>query len=142
VGKSIAAIFADEGEATFREAEAAVVAEVCRRRRTIIALGGGAVLSEANRTDIRSAGIVVWLRATVQTLAQRLAADEKTASRRPDLTTTGGLSEIETVLATREPIYRACATFEVDTEGKTPGEIVDEIVARIPSGERGAGSGE
>jgi shikimate kinase len=130
-GKSIAAIFAEEGEAAFRELESDVVAELCRRRRTVVALGGGAVLSEANRTAIRSAGVVVWLRATVETLAGRLAADEKTARRRPDLTKTGGFREIETVMATREPIYRACATFEVDTEGKTPGDIVEEVVGRL-----------
>jgi shikimate kinase len=136
-GKSIAAIFAEEGEPAFREREAAVVAEVCRLPRTVVALGGGAVLSEANRAAIQLAGIVVWLRATVATLAERLAADDKTVSRRPDLTKTGGLSEIETVLATREPLYLQCATFEIDTEARGSGEIVDEIVARLHSGERG-----
>jgi shikimate kinase len=133
-GKSIAAIFSEEGEPAFRELEAAVVADVSGWRRTVVALGGGAVLSEANRTAIRLAGIVVWLRASIETLAQRLAADEKTVTRRPDLTTTGGLGEIETVLATREPIYRACATFEVDTEGKEPREIVGEILDRLGMG--------
>jgi hypothetical protein len=44
------------------------------------------------------------------------------------------LGEIETVLATREPIYRACATFEVDTEGKEPREIVGEILDRLGMG--------
>ncbi len=132
-GKSIVAIFADEGEAAFRELETNIVAELCRRRRTVVALGGGAVLSEPNRTAIRLAGTVVWLTATVDTLAKRLAADEKTNTQRPHLTAVGGLSEIETLLATREPIYRACATFEVDTEERTPAEIVDEIVVRLGS---------
>jgi len=141
-GKSIAAIFADDGEQTFRDLEASVVAELCRWRRSVIALGGGAVMSEANRTAIRMAGIVIWLTASVDTLARRLSADETTPSRRPNLTKSGGLTEMETLLATREPIYRACATFEVDTEEKTPAEIVEEIVARLTSGERGAGSGE
>ncbi|MEX0613644.1 MAG: shikimate kinase [Pirellulales bacterium] len=134
-GKSIAAIFAEDGEAEFRDLEASIVAELCRWRRSVVALGGGAVLSEANRTAIRLAGIVVWLTATVDTLVRRLAADEATASRRPPLTESGGLAEIETLLATREPIYRACATFEVDTEDKTPAEIVEEIVARLQSRE-------
>lgn len=141
-GKSVAAIFAEEGEPAFRDLEASVVAELCRWRRSVVALGGGAVLNEANRTAIRMAGIVVWLAATADTLAGRLAADETTPSRRPDLTKSGGLTEIETLLATREPIYRACATFEVDTEGKTLAEIVDEILARLGRGEQGAGSGE
>jgi shikimate kinase len=127
-GKSIAAIFAEDGEAAFRALEAVVVADLCRLRKTVVALGGGAVMSEANRTAIRLAGIVIWLKASVETIASRMAADESTASRRPNLTAAGGLSEIETILATREPIYRACATSEVDSEGRTPTEIVDEVV--------------
>jgi shikimate kinase len=132
-GKAIADIFAEDGERAFRDLEAEVVAELCRWRRSIVALGGGAVLSEANRTAIRLAGVVVWLTATVDTLERRLEADESTASRRPNLTTSGGRAEIENVLATREPIYRACATFEVDTEDKTPTQVVDEILARLGS---------
>ncbi|MCI0333825.1 MAG: shikimate kinase [Planctomycetes bacterium] len=130
-GKSIAAIFADDGESAFRELESDVVAELCRFRRTVVALGGGAVMSEANRTAVRLGGIVVWLTGSVETLAKRLADDESTVSRRPNLTASGGLTEIETVLATREAVYRACATFEVDTEGKTPAAVVDEIMARL-----------
>jgi shikimate kinase len=130
-GKSIAAIFAEQDEAAFRAIESEVVAEIASWRRTVVALGGGAVLSEANRTAIRMTGIVVWLTASVETLARRLAADEQTPNRRPDLTTIGGLSEIETVLAFREPIYRACATFEVDTEEKRPEEIATEILVRL-----------
>lgn len=130
-GKSIATMFADDGESAFRELESDVVADVCRLPRTVVALGGGAVMHEANRTALRLGGIVIWLAASAETLAKRLAADESTASRRPNLTASGGLTEIETVLAIREPIYRACATFEVDTEGKTPATIVDEIVDRL-----------
>jgi shikimate kinase len=130
-GKSIARMFAEDGEPAFRRLEEDVIAELCRLRRTVVGLGGGAVLSEVNRTEIRLAGTVIWLRADVETIAQRLAADESTVSRRPNLTAAGGLSEIETLLATREPIYRACATLEVDTEGKTPEAVVNEILARL-----------
>jgi shikimate kinase len=130
-GKSIAEIFADDGEAVFREIESDVVEDLCRLRRTVVALGGGAIMSEANRTAVRLAGKVVWLIASVATIAERVAVDESTRTRRPNLTAGGGLSEIETVLTMREPIYRACATFEVDTEGKTPEAVVDEIMAKL-----------
>jgi shikimate kinase len=130
-GKSIAAIFADEGEPAFRELESSVVADLCKLKRHVVSLGGGAVMSEANRTALRLAGLVIWLKASVETLAERMAADEATQSRRPNLTAIGGMNEIETVLATREPIYRACATFEVDTDDKTPSAIVDEIMTRL-----------
>ena len=130
-GKSITEIFADDGEAAFREIESNVVADLCRLRRTVVALGGGAIMSEVNRTELRLAGTVVWLVANVATIAERVAADESTRTRRPNLTAGGGLSEIETVLAMREPIYRACATFEVDTDGKAPEAVVDEIMAKL-----------
>jgi shikimate kinase len=130
-GKPICEIFTHDGEQAFRDLEANVVAELCRWRRSVVALGGGAVLREENRTAIRLAGTVIWLTATVDSLARRLAADEATPSRRPNLTKSGGLTEIETLLATREPIYRACATLEVDTEEKTPTQIVEEILTRL-----------
>jgi shikimate kinase len=130
-GKTIAQIFADEGQRAFRDLETVVAAELCRRQRTIAALGGGAVLSLATRTAIRAAGPVVWLTGRPHTLAQRLAEDETTASRRPNLTTAGGTAEIETLLAERTPLYRACATFAVDTEDKSPAQVVDEIVATL-----------
>jgi shikimate kinase len=130
-GKSIAAVFSEDGESAFREWESDVVADLCKLKRHVVALGGGAVMSEANRTAVRLAGLVIWLKAPVETLAKRLAADESTRSRRPNLTAAGGLSEIETVLATREPIYRSCASFEIDTEGKMPLAIVEEILKRL-----------
>jgi shikimate kinase len=141
-GKTISQIFADDGEPAFRKLEAEVVEELCRWRGTVVALGGGAMMNEANRTAVRLAGIVIWLTASVETIAARLAADESTGSRRPNLTASGGLSEIETVLATREPIYRACAKFEVDTEDKSPAEVVEEIAALLQSRGQGAGSRE
>jgi shikimate kinase len=134
-GRTIAEIFAEDGEPAFRELEAQVVQKLSRRPKTVVALGGGAVLREANRAAIRSNGIVVWLKASVDSIAKRLAADETTGSRRPNLTAAGGRREIESVLAAREPIYRECATFEVDTDHRSPTEIADQIVARI--GNRG-----
>jgi len=131
-GKSIAAIFADDGEAEFRDLEAAVVAELCSWERTVLALGGGAILREANRHCLEKCQPIVWLQASAEVIAERLAGDPTTAGRRPNLTNRGGRNEIEQLLAQREPIYRACATLEVDTEGKDPAEIADEIVGSGP----------
>jgi shikimate kinase len=127
-GKSISAIFADEGQDAFRDSEAIVVTELCSRPRVVIALGGGAVMREANRHALRQCREIVWLKATPRTIEERLAGDPSTSSRRPNLTHAGGRQEIERLLAERTPIYRACATLEVDTEGKAPAEIAEEIV--------------
>jgi shikimate kinase len=130
-GKSIAAIFAEDGEASFRDLESRLVVEMARVPRTIVALGGGAVLRETNRTAIRAAGPVVWLTAPVDVIVARLAADPATAGRRPNLTKTGGREEVEALLAERTPLYRECATLTVDTNGKTCAQVADEIAANL-----------
>jgi shikimate kinase len=130
-GKLIAAIFADDGEAVFRDLEAAVVADLARTS-LVVSTGGGAVLRAATRDAMQAAGPIVWLTATVDTIASRIATDAATARLRPNLTAIGGKAEIATVLAQRTPIYEACATFVVDTEGKTPAEVADLILARLP----------
>jgi shikimate kinase len=130
-GKTITAVFREDGEAAFRDVEATIVGELSRRRRAVIALGGGSILREANREAIRAAGLVVWLTASVDTILKRLAADESTDSRRPNLTTVGGRTEVERVLTARTPIYRECATLVVDTDGRSTAEVAEEIVAKL-----------
>jgi len=130
-GKPIADVFASEGEGAFRDLESAVVDDLCRRQRVVLALGGGAILREDNRQHIARCGAVVWLQASADSIARRLQADPTTASRRPNLTNSDPRTEIDRLLAERTPIYRACATLEVDTEGKAPEEIAGEIVAAL-----------
>lgn len=126
-GKSIAAIFADEGEETFREFESEVLEELLRREGLIIAAGGGVVLREANRRQLQERGRVVWLRATPAAIARRVAADATTAGRRPNLTTAGGQAEIELLMRERTPLYQECAELSLDTERKDPVEIAADI---------------
>jgi shikimate kinase len=131
VGRSIAQIFTEEGESAFRDLETQVVAGFARLRSAVIALGGGTVLRAENRAAIRGLGTVVWLTASADTIESRLAADESTAQRRPNLTAAGGRAEIEQVLAAREPTYRECATLTVATDGKTSAEVANEIFAQL-----------
>jgi len=133
-GRSIAAIFAEQGEPAFRDLESAVIAELVERERILIAAGGGVVARPENRQAIRQASHVVWLTATVQSLVERIAADATTAARRPSLTSLGAESEIRRLLAEREPWYRECATLTVDTTDRTPAEIAAEIIDRLSLG--------
>jgi shikimate kinase len=130
-GKSIAAIFADDGEPAFRDIEGAVLAELVERDRAVLALGGGVVLRLENRSLVKRVTKVFWLTAGPTTIAQRLAADAATASRRPNLSATGGLEEIRRLLAERTPLYRELGDFEIDTENKSPAEVAAEIQAMI-----------
>jgi shikimate kinase len=130
-GKSIAAIFADDGEPAFRDLEATVLAELVQRDRAVLALGGGVILRPANRELLQQSNKVVWLTAKPETIARRLAADAATASRRPNLSAAGGLEEIRRLLAERTPLYRELGDFEIDTENKSPVEVAAEIQAMI-----------
>jgi shikimate kinase len=130
-GKPIARIFAEEGEPAFRDLEAAVTADLCQRSRLVLAAGGGAPMRPENRRNMRAAGKVVWLRAQPETIHRRMASDVTTADRRPNLTAQGGLEEIVQLLAKREPVYRESADLEIDTEGKSPEQLVDAILARL-----------
>lgn len=130
-GKSIAAIFAEEGEGRFRDLEAQVLADLVRKHEVVVAAGGGVVLREENRKQLDVCDHVVWLRASPPTLLRRIEADLTTAGRRPSLTTAGGEAEVVRLLAERTPLYRQCADLEIDTEGKSPADIAAEIIRRL-----------
>ena len=130
-GKSIARIFAEDGEPAFRDLEARIIAELCRRERLVLAAGGGAVMREESRRTMRETGHVVWLTASPPTILARMTADATTSDRRPNLTSHPPLEEIVQVLDRREPVYRESAHQIVDTEGKAPEELLEEIISKI-----------
>jgi len=126
-GLSIRRIFDVEGEAGFRDKESVILTDLCGRRDCVVSTGGGVVVREANRTLLRASGCVVWLTADADTLWRRLQGDDCSAERRPVLTV-GGRAEIEEVLRVREPLYRQCAHLAVDTAGRPPDAVADEIL--------------
>jgi shikimate kinase len=130
-GKSIARIFAEDGEGAFRDLEERVIADLCPRPRLVIAAGGGAPLRQSSREVMRRHGRVVWLAASAETILKRMSADATTATRRPNLTDKGPFEEIVQLLAAREPMYREAAHSRIDTEGKTPERIADEILSNL-----------
>lgn len=131
-GKTIAKIFAEQGEPAFRDLEAQVIADLCHRDRLVVAAGGGAPLRPESRHAMREAGYVVWLMAAPETILARMAGDATTATRRPDLTDKGPLAEIAHLLEIRTPIYRETAHLALDTEGKSLDALVDAILAHCP----------
>ena len=130
-GKSIARVFAEDGEPAFRDLEAAVMAELCRRTRLVIAAGGGAPMRAETREAMRAGGKVIWLTARPETILSRMSGDATTAARRPALTDRTGLEEIVHLLAKREPIYRQAAHVEIHTEDKAPDLLAEEILDRL-----------
>lgn len=102
--KTVSEIFATEGEAFFREAESETIKVLLEHQQAIIALGGGAFLSERNRNIIKNNAISVFLKVSVEILFRRL---EKKAAHRPVLQAgNGSLRErVEMLVAAREPFY-------------------------------------
>ncbi|MCA9074321.1 MAG: shikimate kinase [Planctomycetaceae bacterium] len=131
VGKSIREIFAVDGEDVFRKHERTTMQALFGRDKLIIAAGGGAVLNHETRRDMQSAGPVIWLTASVDTILSRMQGDATTADRRPNLTNDGGRREVEQVLAIREPLYRECADIIISTEEKDVDTLVDEIMTEL-----------
>ena len=122
----VAEIFEHHGEQQFRTLERdAVVDASASPVPLVIACGGGAVLDADNRRVLRSAGIVVWLRASPAVLGERVGAGDD----RPLLAGAGAppLATLARLTASREPVYEAVAHLSVDTDGCT----VDEVAARV-----------
>jgi shikimate kinase len=132
-GKSIKEIFEEGGEARFRDLETQAILAIAGSENHVLSLGGGAILREENRRAIAGAGHkIVYLRADPAVLHHRIHADTATAANRPALTKLGGgIEEIRSVLAAREPIYRKVMTAEVDVTAKSPDEVVAEILRLI-----------
>lgn len=130
-GKTIAEIFAEDGEPVFRDVEAQVIADLTSRNELVIAAGGGAPMREESRKAMRKGGQVVWLQASPETVHARMTGDATTATRRPNLTDRGPLDEIKHLMSVREPVYRESAHLEIDTDGRSLGSIVDGILDQI-----------
>lgn len=126
-GKSIAEIFATEGEAGFRLRERTALQTLRKFDRQVIALGGGTATEPENHNLLRRLGKTVWLRAPAVVLWSRISKDSPNAANRPNLTPIGGLQEIEAVLAKREPVYESIADHIVDTFTMNPAQVAEAI---------------
>lgn len=131
VGRTIADIFQQDGEAEFRRIESQVVAELMSSKQAVIAWGGGVVLNEANRKSIKRSQYTFWLQASAENILQRIEQDENSLTNRPALTDLDALQEIQLLLDSRESAYRATADSEIETDGRTADEIVEELARTI-----------
>jgi len=134
-GKSIRRIVEEEGWPGFRRAEKAAIAEVARRDKVVIALGGGAVMGPDNVEMLKKRGWFVWLQADEATLHDRLKGDGTTPEQRPPLARPGGTDETE-LLAVRGPVYRKLADLIVDTTRMTVEQAAETILAGLDSAKR------
>lgn len=128
-GRKISEIFEQDGEEAFRDMETELMEMVISEhmRETVISLGGGLPVREKNRELLKRAGKVVYLRTSPETVYDRLKGDET----RPLLKSEDPLARIKELQDKRGKIYEEAADIIVDTDGKTPEEVADEIIAAI-----------
>jgi shikimate kinase len=129
-GKPIPEIFFDEGEDHFRALERQAVVEALASVDGVLALGGGAVMSEQIR-DALAGHTVVYLSVEFADAIRRVGLGQG----RP-LLALNPRATLKHLLDQRRPLYEKVATHVVRTDGRTPEEIATEIAALLALGEK------
>ena len=135
-GRSIAEIFAVDGEGEFRRIEKEVLREILdTSSSSVLALGGGAVMTEGSEKMVHEGTLCVYLKASVDTLVEHLSGE---TSGRPLLNNQSVMSsEVETsplrkrileLMSLRAETYQRTAHITIETDGKSIDEIANEII--------------
>jgi shikimate kinase len=127
-GSAIPDIVAAHGWDYFRDLESQVCQELAGRDNLVIDTGGGAILRQKNVDVLRSNGRLIWLTASVETIAARIGRD----TQRPSLTgTKTHVEEIREVLSERVPKYQAAADFSIATDDRSIDELATTILQHL-----------
>jgi shikimate kinase len=132
-GMAIAAIFADEGEAGFRERESAALLTVAAEPPAVVATGGGAVLRDENRALMAASGWVIALEARPETIRRRIEAQlqqQVPDAVRPLLSAADPLAQARVLKQQRQPLY-ALADWTIHTDRLSPPQVVAEVVRAV-----------
>ena len=112
-GMTISELFAQKGEAYFRKKETEILQSLKQDSRTmVLATGGGLPMKEENQVLLKELGIVVYLKASIDTLVERLKGD----TTRPLLKEGDLRKKIETMLMVRNPVYEKVADIVLETD--------------------------
>jgi len=126
-GQVVADIFKDRGEAQFREMETAYFVEKSLQRGYVISTGGGIVITEANREALKNNGVTFLLKASPETLSNRIKITEK----RPLLHDEDPLMELSKIWKERESFYTSSAQFIIETDRLNPHQVTQEILKKL-----------
>lgn len=124
-GRTVAQLFEEEGEEGFRARERAELAQVLAEEPAVIATGGGVVVSDPNRVTLRDAAFVVWLKVRPETAMARVGGDQG----RP-LLGDRPLEALQRLDQERERLYRGVSHAVVETDDRSPDDVVDVIIRK------------
>jgi len=117
-----------KGWGDFRAVEKEVVSDVASRDDLVIATGGGVVIDPENVRNLKRNGWVVWLKAGVPVIRERMKKAENAGKFRPTLSGVDPLKEIDRILHERMPVYESTSDYKVDTDRKNPEEVEHVIM--------------
>lgn len=123
--KPITQIFAEDGEAAFRELESQVLAQVAKYTSVVVATGGGIITQQMNWSYLQH-GVVVWLDVPIPVLISRLSGD----TDRPLLQDVALSEKLNTLIEERGSRY-AQADIRIEYEGRSVGKTCDRIIATL-----------
>jgi shikimate kinase len=123
-GKKITTIFEEDGKATFRKIEKSVTSEIAERDHQVIACGGGTILDQDNLNHLRRNSTLILLTAKPEVILERVYSE---GDIRPLLMVEEKLDRIQSLLKERNQQYMQAADIVVDTSGRSPSQIAEEI---------------
>ena len=125
--RSIADIFAQNGEKYFREIEAKTIQEIVNRdEEMVLSLGGGAFINQETRKILKQKTLIIWLHASIEETLKRI----NSKSNRPLLNQKNKRQVLEELAKIRYQIYRE-ADFDFDTTYLTHEDLVEKIINNI-----------
>lgn len=125
-GKTIRALFEDDGEPVFRQLEKEVLRDLLHAKPMIIATGGGAVMQAETRRLLKDLAIGVWLKADIQTLYERVKKDKN----RPLLKEKNAKKVLAELLDKRKDFY-AQSPIHIENGQGTLEEVVEAIIEAV-----------
>lgn len=126
-GMSINDIFAQYGEAHFREIESQLVVDIGKQEPSIVSCGGGVVVRPENTQNMKKSGRIVLLKASPETIFERV----KNSTDRPILNGHMNVEYIAELMEKRRALYEEAADITIQTDGKTREQICEEIIGKL-----------
>ena len=126
IGCSISDIFALQGEEYFRNLESKLAERLRQLHNSVIATGGGMIVGKGNLERLRAAGTVVFIKASMEDILQRLERD----TRRPKAQQGDQRETLTRMMTERLPIYEQSAII-VETPNKSVNRVCGEIIQRV-----------
>lgn len=126
-GMSINDIFAQYGEAHFREIESQLVVDLGKQEPSVVSCGGGVVVRPENTQNMKKSGRIVLLKASPETIFERV----RNSTDRPILNGHMNVEYIAELMEKRRALYEEAADITIQTDGKTREQICEEIIGKL-----------